>query len=118
MNVATSTFLERGNPELQDRVDIVRFEDKTVFIVARGAGGRSGAARAAEFFVGFAHDAAPNLLVTQDCFRLLCELDQKITRADDCGETTGVIVVVSEGKVFGANVGDSAAWLFTPEGNE
>src|SRR5437016_3302829 len=118
MNVTTSMFLEQGNPELQDRVDIVRFDDKTVFIVGDGAGGRSGAAQAAEFFVRFARDAAANLTVTQDCFRLLCELDQKITRADDCGESTGVIVVLSEGEVFGANVGDSAAWLFTPEGNE
>ncbi len=118
MNVTTSMFLEQGNPELQDRVDIVRFDDKTVFIVGDGAGGRSRAAQAAEFFVRFARDAAANLTVTQDCFRLLCELDQKITRADDCGETTGRIVVVSEGEVFGANVGDSAAWLFTPEGNE
>ena len=51
MNVTTSMFLEQGNPELQDRVDIVRFDDKTVFIVGDGAGGRSGAAQAAEFFV-------------------------------------------------------------------
>jgi len=118
MNVTTSMFLERGNPELQDRVDIVRFDDKTVFIVADGVGGRSGAVQAAEFFVRFARDAAANLTFTQDCLRLLCELDQKIARADDCGETTGAIVVVSEGEVFGANVGDSAAWLFTPEGND
>ena len=118
MNVTTSMFLERGNLELQDWVDIVRFDDKTVFIVGDGAGGRSGAAQAAEFFVRFARDEAANLTFTKDCFRLLCELDQKITRANDCGETTGVIVVVSEGEVFGANVGDSVAWLFTPEGNE
>jgi len=45
-------------------------------------------------------------------------LDQKIAAANDCGETTGVIAIVSANEIFGANVGDSAAWLFTPDGKE
>lgn len=116
--MTTSIFLERGNPELQDRAEILRFGDRIVFIVADGSGGRSGAAEAADFFIHSVCEVAENLTAAQDCFRLLCELDQKIAQASNCGETTGVIVVYSSGGLFGANVGDSAAWLFTPNRKE
>ena len=94
----------------------MQFGDKAVFIVADGAGGFSGAAQAAEFFIRSAGSAARNLVSAQGCLGLLCELDQKIAADNDCGETTGVISIVSASEVFGANVGDSAAWLFTPDG--
>ena len=118
MNVTTSLFVERGNPELQDRAEIVRLGNKTIFVVADGAGGRSGAAQAAEFVVRSSCEIAANLIGPEDCFSLLYELDQKISGAADCGETTGVIVVLTSGELFGANVGDSAAWLFTPDDKE
>src|ERR1051326_6559216 len=77
MDVATSVFLERGNAEMQDRAEILRFDDRIVFLVADGAGGRSGAAEAAESFVRSASEAASKLNGSEDCVRLLCELDQK-----------------------------------------
>lgn len=118
MNLTTSTFLERGNPELQDRVEILHFDKQTVLILADGSGGRSGAAQAAEFLVRSVRDVAANLTGPEDCFQALYGVDQRIENATDCGETTGVIIVVCSGVVFGANVGDSAAWLFSPEANE
>jgi serine/threonine protein phosphatase PrpC len=118
MNMIASTFLEQGNPELQDRLESFQSGGNTVIIVADGVGGRNGAAQAAEFLIRTARNAARNLASAQDCFRLLSALDQKIELASDCGETTGVIVVVSASDIFGANVGDSAAWLFAPDGKE
>jgi serine/threonine protein phosphatase PrpC len=103
---------------LQDRAKILRIGDRIVFIVADGSGGRSGAAEAAELFIHSVCEVAENLTAAQDCFRLLCELDQKIAQANNCGETTGAVVVVSSGELFGANVGDSAAWLFTQDGKQ
>ena len=111
-------FLERGNPELQDRVEILRLDNQTIFVVADGSGGRSGAAQAAEFVLRAVRDVAASLKCPEDCFRLLYGVDQRIAQAADYGETTGVIVAVSSNGLFGANVGDSAAWLFTPEGKE
>jgi len=103
---------------LQDRLEIVEFGDKAAFILADGSGGRSGAAQAAELFVRSMREKSGNLASSQDCLRLLCEPDQKIAQAIDCGETTGVITIVSSGKIYGANVGDSAAWLFAQDGKE
>jgi serine/threonine protein phosphatase PrpC len=118
MTLIISQFLERGNPELQDRLEILRFSNQTVFIIADGVGGRSGAAQAAEFTIGSCRDAAPDLSGPAECFRLLCGVDQRIAQKPDCGETTAVIVVASSEGLFGANVGDSAAWLFAPDGKE
>lgn len=118
MNFTTSTFIERGNPELQDRLEVVRFENRVVLVVADGSGGRSGAAQAAEFTVRSARETAVNLNGPEDCLRFLYELDQQIAQAADCGESTGVIVVLTSGELFGANVGDSAAWLFTAHDKE
>ena len=111
-------LLERGNPELQDRVEILRFDSRTVLVVADGAGGISGGAQAADFFVRSVRDVAAELTNAEDCGQLLLALDQKIAEATDCGETTGIVVVVRSDGLFGANVGDSAAWLFTTDGKQ
>lgn len=118
MNFITSTFLERGNPEFQDRMEIFRFDQHAVLVVADGSGSRSGAAQAAELVIRCARTVAANLRGPEEALRFLCEVDQMIAQATDAGETTGVIVAVSAGELFGANVGDSAAWLFTPAGKE
>lgn len=114
MNVIHSTFVGKGNPELQDRVSIVSLENRMVLILADGSGGLSGGAEAAELFLRLGTEVAPKLNRAEDCFRFVYEADQHIYKASDCGETTGVIVVVSSIAIFGANVGDSAVWLFTP----
>lgn len=109
----TSIFLDRGNPELQDRVELLQFEDRTVFLLADGAGGISGGAQAADFFIRAAREAASDLANPEHCRQLLQSIDQNIAETNDCGETTGVIVVVRSDDLFGAHVGDSAAWLFS-----
>ena len=45
---------------------------------------------------------------------LLAKVDKQIS--DGNGETTGVVVAVSEQGVVGASVGDSAAWLISEDG--
>ena len=45
-------------------------------------------------------------------------LDRRIAEATDCGETTGIVVVLRSDGLLGANVGDSAAWLFTSDGKQ
>ena len=80
-----------------------------LLVLADGAGGTSGGAAAADAVLAHARSASPT--TSSDCGRLLGALDQALT---DIGETTAILLVVSGGQVFGASVGDSAAWLFDP----
>src|SRR6266568_4790546 len=80
MNLTNSMFLERGNPELQDRVEILRFENRTVFVVAEGAGGISGGAQPADLFVRSVRDVATELANAEVSGQLLRSLDQKIAK--------------------------------------
>ncbi len=60
--------------------------------------------------------SADQLRTAKDCVRLLETIDQGLTRQKDCGETTGVIVIIDSSHIFGASIGDSCAWLFTNGG--
>lgn len=109
----TSIFLERGNPELQDRAEILSLGNRLVLIVADGAGGISGGAQAADFFLRNVREVSPGLVSAQGCVELPRRLDVQIADAKECGETTGLVLVLGSAGLFGASVGDSAAWLFS-----
>jgi PPM family protein phosphatase len=116
MNAVISQYIEPGNDELQDRLEIVRLDSRIVFIMADGSGGTRGGGEAADRFVRSARDMATKLLQAEDCRRLIQSLDNEIAKAVDCGETTGIITVVQSDVLFGASVGDSAAALVTSRG--
>jgi hypothetical protein len=86
----TSLFLERGNPELQDRVEVLSLGERLVLIVADGAGGIGGGTQAAERFVRGARQSAPSLASADDCAELLRWLDEEISDV--------VTAVVEEGR--------------------
>ncbi|MGC2030115.1 MAG: protein phosphatase 2C domain-containing protein [Steroidobacteraceae bacterium] len=97
----------------EDRVLVERFGARTLAVVADGAGGTGGGAAAA----GMACSIAAQRLRTQgpgtpeDWARCLYEVDQAAVRSG--GQCTAVLVEISEGRVFGASVGDSGAWMLT-----
>jgi hypothetical protein len=95
----------------QDRIELLRDGSRLVFVVADGAGGRSGGAEAAELVVRLARERVGSLLSPGDCENLLGDIDRVISADRIAGETTAVIVVVSPNKVFGASAGDSGAWI-------
>jgi serine/threonine protein phosphatase PrpC len=76
-------------------------------MVADGAGGTADGAAAAEA-VQEALRALPPSLAKFDAVQLLQRLDQQLLHI---GETTAVVAMVCDGKVMGASVGDSGAWL-------
>ncbi len=114
MNV-TSIALHQGNPECQDRAEIIPLGGRTLLVVADGAGGLSGGAQAADLFLRTVRESAPRLHTAEDCRQLLGEIDQQLAQAPECGETTGILVVMDISSIFGASVGDSAGWLFAPD---
>jgi serine/threonine protein phosphatase PrpC len=113
MNAETSISIQQGNLELQDRAEIFRLSGRTMLAMADGAGGISGGAQTADLFMQSVREALPSLNDVDACRRLLHTIDHKLTDSPGCGETTGVIVVISAAGIYGASVGDSAAWLFT-----
>lgn len=100
-----------------DRAEVIRHPDGLVAVLADGAGGSSGGAEAADTVL---------LWVRALCSRDVdirsgatwSDLLAKVDRQLECsnGETTAVVVAVWEGRLVGASVGDSAAWLIRPDG--
>ena len=99
----------------QDRAALIDFGEVTVVVVADGAGGTGGGAAAAELVVAHVRrvaeaNALPDTFTWRATF---AELDMDLRGV---GQTTAVVVVLSEGKVTGCSVGDSGAWLITSLG--
>ena len=84
--------------------------------MADGAGGVSYGAEAAESVVQRVADfvtRGPNVEDPQTWTKFLAETDFVLDRANDCGITTAVVVVVTPAFLCGASVGDSEAWVVT-----
>lgn len=112
-----SVALEKGGATQQDRVEVVRVGNRLVIALADGAGGTSGGAEAAEAFVRFVTANAGTTGNPGSCAVLLERADQIILADTGGGETTGILAVIEDGRVWGSSVGDSSAWLFAAQGN-
>ncbi|HEY1662665.1 MAG TPA: protein phosphatase 2C domain-containing protein [Verrucomicrobiae bacterium] len=114
---ATAKQIHAGGKELQDRAEIYWSGSNLVLVVADGAGGRSGAAEAAEFVANRVKQTIQHAKFSP---RGLCEflrsIDQQMVAAENVGETTCVLVVISESGIVGASVGDSGAWCISASG--
>lgn len=88
-----------------DRAQVFTTADGIVIALADGAGGTGNGARAAQAII----DAAGTSRTTDLC-ALLDELDADGARLGH-GQSTAVLLAVSETGISGASVGDSGAWL-------
>jgi PPM family protein phosphatase len=114
-------IVEAYQSELQDRAEVIETGPGLVIVVADGAGGRAGAARAAEVVVQMTRQAvsaipARKIGDPRTWSRLLAEMDQALLDDPAAGETTAVVAALSAAGIAGASVGDSGAWLITPKG--
>jgi PPM family protein phosphatase len=116
VNVTTSIFIQAGKLECEDRAEILRCGDHLLLAVADGAGGIAGGGEAADLTMQLVRESAESLKTASDCRRLLEDIDVRLARNKECGETTAVILAVNATGVFGASVGDSMAWVFSPRG--
>lgn len=95
----------------QDRARVIERASGLVAVLADGAGGTGNGARAAQAIV----DAVADSPHHHDFCELLDELDLDGARLHH-GQSTAVIVSITETAVSGASVGDSAAWTISPQG--
>lgn len=117
MRTSISLVLQPGNPECLDRAEVCPSGDRIVLLLADGAGGSTGGAQAADGFARLVRSSADQLTSANSCASILLQIDRELLRQENCGETTGALLVVSPQNIFGASVGDSAAWLFADDGN-
>lgn len=112
---ATAAATPRLDGSTEDRVAVHPLGDALVIVLADGAGGIPGGDVAAEAVVrGIAHaiaDEPESFQRVDGVVALLRRLDDDIERVPLAGETTAVVVVVTEHGVFGASCGDSGAWI-------
>jgi PPM family protein phosphatase len=88
-----------------DRAAVVPIDDGLVIVVADGAGGTGGGAKAAQAIV----DAVVAHPTTTDWSAELVDLDDPVKLGG--GQSTAVILTVTSGGIVGASVGDSGAWI-------
>lgn len=100
----------------EDRVHVEHGGARTLAIVADGAGGMGQGATAAELACSLAikRFRAGDTGTPEDWGRSLYEIDQALVRTG--GQCAAVLVEISAGRVFGASVGDSGAWMLTSKG--
>lgn len=90
-----------------DRVGCFEQPHGHLLVVADGAGGTGAGSEAAQQLV----DAVQHIDGNADLVSTLGRLDQALLDTGHGGETTAVLVRVTDGVISGASVGDSAAWI-------
>ncbi len=99
---------------LEDRVLVRRIGSGTLVLVADGAGGSGRGAQAADQFINSVDSSVADRGGVHDPLEIadvLHDIDQMIATTCDGGETTGVVVMIQDGELLGASVGDSEAHL-------
>lgn len=100
----------------QDRIAIDHHKNNWIIVVADGAGGTGGGAEAAQAVCdGIITEFRTHITELDNILwgASLKALDQKMLRTCNGGLTTAVVVAINNGRVSGASVGDSMAWLLS-----
>lgn len=109
--------IHAGEKDLQDFAEIFWCGSVLVLIVADGAGGMGGGAEAAQFVVeGIKKGIDSVVMNPKGLADFLTSLDQEMFAKGAYGETTGVVIALSEDEIIGASVGDSGALIFSKTG--
>lgn len=105
-SVASLVLPETGD----DRLLVSKADGTLTVAVADGAGGTTGAAKAAEL----ALTSLASFCLPFTPTRVMENIDAILADDPDAGETTLVFALLFENSISGAAVGDSAAWLVRP----
>jgi serine/threonine protein phosphatase PrpC len=103
----------------EDTAEVFERGDSLVLVLADGAGGIRGGAMASRALVtavkSAVKDPGANMIDAQYWADLLRATDAALAKHAG-GETTGIVTVLSAGKLIGASVGDSEAWVIHSKG--
>jgi serine/threonine protein phosphatase PrpC len=106
----TATRIETGTRG-EDRPIVVQAGERTIIVVADGAGGTGRGADAAQMVCDLALASFRRGAMLADAWMArLSEIDAELFRSGKGGQSTAVVVEVDGDTLRGAIVGDSAAW--------
>lgn len=103
----TAEAVQAYRTHSEDRVGVLRFDDRLVIVVADGAGGTSGGAAAAMFVVEQVRARGVDCRTPEAWSELLARLDLELP----AGEAAAVVVDLTAERIVGASVGDCRAWV-------
>ncbi|MCC9603353.1 serine/threonine protein phosphatase [Stieleria sp. JC731] len=103
----TSHVVEAYREQCEDCVEVIADDDRTVIVVADGAGGTGDGRTAAETVIRETRANYAAMDGSTDWSQFLSQLDFRV----HAGETTAVIVDIYPDRILGASVGDSCAWV-------
>ncbi len=106
-SLETAHVVEAYRERCEDRIDVITDGDRTLIVVADGAGGTGDGHIAAETVIGETRANYATIDNSTDWAKFLSQLDARV----HAGETTAVIVDVHPDRILGASVGDSCAWV-------
>jgi PPM family protein phosphatase len=91
----------------EDRVAVVQDEERTIIVVADGAGGSGNGAAAAETVIREVQAVYREIATAGQWEAALRQMDLRI----GSGETTAVVADLRADAILGASVGDSRVWI-------
>lgn len=103
----TSQIVEAYRERCEDRIEVIADGDRTLIVVADGAGGTGDGHIAAETVIRETRANYAVIASSTDWSKFLSQIDFRIP----AGETTAVIVDIHLDRILGASVGDSCAWV-------
>ena len=103
----TASITEACQSVCEDRIAVFSETDRTVIVVADGAGGSGSGEQAARTVINEVGIAWRGIERLQQWCDVLSQIDYRI----GVGETTAVVVDLRIDKICGASVGDSQAWI-------
>ena len=105
--IETTSAVKKYRQRCEDRVDTIHADQRTVIVVADGAGGTGSGDVAAEFVLWDVKSNYESIHSANDWAELLRQTDKQI----GAGESTAVVVDIRPYGIAGASVGDSQAWI-------
>lgn len=103
----TAHAVQAYRERCEDRIDIITNGDRTVIVVADGAGGTGDGHLAAESVIRETRANYATIQNATEWSTFLAQLDFRIST----GESTAVIVDLHPDRIVGASVGDSCVWV-------
>jgi hypothetical protein len=119
MKLEISASQQPTHDTSHDRLSVLRDAHRTLIALADGADSSQGAQSAAARTVNelarcFRNGALPQ--DPQDWVMVLEAIDHVVFSDPDAGETSALVMLVQQGVVVGASVGDSLAYIVPPVG--